>query len=289
LLHYLRFNEEKIADRGTGSTFKAITQKELKSIKIPLPPLAEQQKIAAILDAADQLRQKDQQLIDHYSQLSQSLFLEMFGDPVTNPKGWEKYPADNYIELLTGFAFKSNDYSSNKKDIHLCGGLIITPEGIDWSKANYWPRDKVSSLEKYYLTEGDIVMAMDRPWISTGFKIHKINGSDKKSLLVQRTARIRGKNTNQDFLYFLYKHSAFERQASTTETTVPHISPKDIRKYELIIPPIELQNQFAQHIAKIEQQKQQAQASLEKSEALFNSLLQRAFKGELTSNKVRAA
>jgi type I restriction enzyme S subunit len=89
LLHYLRFNEVRIADMGTGSTFKAITQKALRTLQIPLPPLAEQQKIAAILDVADSLRQKDQQLIDHYTALSQSLFLEIFGDPVTNPMGWD--------------------------------------------------------------------------------------------------------------------------------------------------------------------------------------------------------
>lgn len=271
-----------------GANINNLKTEHFNNLQIPLPPLAEQQKIAAILDAADSLRQKDRQLIDHYTTLSQSLFLEMFGDPVTNPNGWEKCPADNYIDLLTGFAFKSNDYSSNENAIHLCGGLIITPTGIDWEKANYWRRDKLEGLERYYIVEGDIVMAMDRPWISSGFKIHKISKSDKESLLVQRTARIRGKNINQDFLFFLYKHSAFERQANTTETTVPHISPKDIRKYELIIPPIALQNEFAKCIEAIEQQKQQAQASLEKSEALFNSLLQRAFKGELTSQRAAA-
>ena len=257
--------------------------KYLKDTKIPLPPLPEQKKIASILDAADNLRQKDQQLIEKYTALSQSLFLEMFGDPVSNPMGWDKSIAENFIDLLTGFAFKSADYSSNKDDINLCGGLIITPSGIEWDKSNYWQRDRLDGLEKYRIIDGDIVMAMDRPWISSGFKIHKITKNDKESFLVQRTARIRGKGINQDFLYFLFKHNAFEKQANTTETTVPHISPKDIRKYELIIPPINLQNQFAERIQSIETQKQLALANLEKSAALFNSLLQRAFKGELTA------
>jgi type I restriction enzyme S subunit len=279
---YLRELKSEILRKAQGAAQPNISTKDIGQLKIPLPPLAEQQKIAAILDAADSLRQKDRQLIDHYTALSQSLFLEMFGDPVTNPMGWERHIADKYIDLLTGFAFKSKDYSNNKGDIHLCGGLIITPSGIEWSKANFWKRDALEGLEKYKVMEGDIVMAMDRPWISSGFKIHKITKCDEESFLVQRTARIRGKNINQDFLYFLYKHSAFEKQASTTETTVPHISPNDIRKYELIIPPLDLQNQFAERVQLIEQQKQQAQASLEKSEALFNSLLQRAFTGELT-------
>ena len=59
-------------------------------VEIPLPPLATQQKIAAILDAADELRQKDKALVAKYDELTQALFLDMFGDPVTNPKGWEK-------------------------------------------------------------------------------------------------------------------------------------------------------------------------------------------------------
>lgn len=69
---------------------------------IPLPPLAEQQKIAAILDAADQLRQKDQQLIGHYTALGQSLFLEMFGDPVNNPKGWDVTVFSNCLDDILG-------------------------------------------------------------------------------------------------------------------------------------------------------------------------------------------
>ena len=280
---YLSELRSEILRKAQGAAQPNISTKEIGQFKIPLPPLPEQQKIASILDAADNLRQKDQQLIEKYTALSQSLFLEMFGDPVSNPMGWDKSIAENFIDLLTGFAFKSADYSSNKDDINLCGGLIITPSGIEWDKSNYWQRDRLDGLEKYRIIDGDIVMAMDRPWISSGFKIHKITKNDKESFLVQRTARIRGKGINQDFLYFLFKHNAFEKQANTTETTVPHISPKDIRKYELIIPPINLQNQFAERIQSIETQKQLALANLEKSAALFNSLLQRAFKGELTT------
>ena len=251
---WLRLDETRFKIRNLVKGIH-LYPKDVARLKIPLPPLPEQQKIASILDAADSLRQKDQQLIEKYNALSQSLFLEMFGDPETNPMGWTKSIAEKFIDLLTGFAFKSTDYSINKDDINLCGGLIITPTGIEWNKSNYWRRDKCDGLEKYKIIESDIVMAMDRPWISSGFKIHKITKNDKESLLVQRTARIRGRGINQDFLYFLFKHKAFEKQAHTTETTVPHISPKDIRKYELIIPPITLQNQFAERIQYIEAQK----------------------------------
>ncbi|MDQ7075002.1 MAG: restriction endonuclease subunit S [Gammaproteobacteria bacterium] len=89
-LFYLLFSEEKYFNRvSSGATVKGIKISHITDMEIPLPPLAEQKKIAAILDAADDLRQKDQQIIDHYTQLGKSLFLEMFGDPVVNPMGWE--------------------------------------------------------------------------------------------------------------------------------------------------------------------------------------------------------
>ena len=90
-IEYLYYAIKKIVpqlkDLGNGATFKEISKTTLAKVKIPLPPLDEQKKIAAILDAADALRQKDQQLIDKYNALSQSLFLDMFGDPVTNCSG----------------------------------------------------------------------------------------------------------------------------------------------------------------------------------------------------------
>ena len=85
----------------TGGTVKFLNKKTIGGFEIPLPPLEEQKKIAEILDAADSLRQKDQQLIEHYTALSQSLFLDMFGDPVTNPKGWEMLSLDIMADFIT--------------------------------------------------------------------------------------------------------------------------------------------------------------------------------------------
>ena len=92
LLHWLGTPDAlgQISGKKVTATISNLSLGQIKKLKIPLPPLAEQQNIAAILDAADQLRQKDQQLIDHYTQLSHSLFLQMFGDPVTNPMGFTK-------------------------------------------------------------------------------------------------------------------------------------------------------------------------------------------------------
>ncbi|RYF11086.1 MAG: restriction endonuclease subunit S, partial [Flavobacteriales bacterium] len=89
LYHYFKSIERKLSASGNGSTFSAITTNDVKNILVPLPPLAIQKQIAEILDKADALRKKDVELLKHYDALAQSLFINMFGDPVRNEKGWE--------------------------------------------------------------------------------------------------------------------------------------------------------------------------------------------------------
>ena len=102
LLHLLRGKsfQSFIQNIGSRAAQAGFNKEELKKFKFSLPTLTEQQKIAAILDAADSLRQKDQQLVERYTALSQSMFLEMFGDTVTNPMVWEKAAAIKYCECI---------------------------------------------------------------------------------------------------------------------------------------------------------------------------------------------
>ncbi len=280
--YYLSGNMNILENGFKGAGLKHISKDYLENIEIPLPNLATQQRIAAILDQADAIIQNNRAIVQKYDALTQSLFLDMFGDPVKNEKGWKLVSAERHIDLLTGFAFKSELYSKNPNHIRLCGGLIIMPWGIEWDKSNKWDISNSDNLDKYQLEVDDIVMAMDRPWIGSGFKIAQIKEEDLPSLLVQRTARIRSNDFNSKFLFHFYKSSAFERHAKPTETTVPHISPKDIKSYLLFDVPIMLQNKFAERVSAIEAQKQKAQLELAKSEELFQSLLQKAFKGELS-------
>ena len=84
-----------------GATMKNITRGKFLANQIPLPPLAEQRRIASILDQADELRQKRQQAIEKLDQLLQATFIEMFGDPASNPKGWEKETIGNLTTFIT--------------------------------------------------------------------------------------------------------------------------------------------------------------------------------------------
>lgn len=257
-----------------------------EQLDISLPEKLEDQiRIATILSKAEALIKQRKESIDLLDEYLKSTFLEMFGNPVRNEKGWEKKKVEAIANILTGFAFKSENYSSNENDIKICGGLIVYPQFIDWSRANYWPVEKVAGLEKYWLNEGDIIMALDRPWISAGFKLAMIKKEDPKSLLIQRTLRIRCEEINQYYLYFLLFHKVFENHCKPTETTIPHISPKEVQNFNVSIPPIKLQNEFAQIVEKVEAIKAHYRNSLQELENLYGALSQKAFKGELNLEK----
>lgn len=147
-----------------GATREALTKAQLEALEIPLPPLDEQKRIAAILDRADQLRQKRCQATELLDSLTQSIFLEMFG---------EHHPTGNNSTLLDiadiqiGYPFKSERYTEASDGINLCRGANILPNKMDWSDLAKWPLDQAPSYADYALEENDIVVAMDRPWIST--------------------------------------------------------------------------------------------------------------------------
>lgn len=271
-----------------GSTMKHVVKKDFEGHQIPLPSLDHQIRIAHLLGKVEGLITQRKQHLQQLDELLKSVFLEMFGDPVRNEKGWEKKPCSMVAKIITGHPFKSDLYTDDSTQLRLCGGLIIYPQRIEWNKCNYWPIELTHGLEKYLLRSNDIVLAMDRPWISSGLKICTIDTTGIGSLLVQRTACLRATDVDQYFLYAHLKDSSFTRHCKPTETTVPHISIKDIQTFQVLCPPRDLQNQFAAIGEKIESLKSRYQQSLSDLEALYGALSQKAFKGELDLSLVDA-
>ncbi len=275
-LYYVLSNRS-FNDVISGSAQPQITRTNLSNYKIPLPPLAEQQKIASILDAADSLRQKDQQLIEKYTELSQSLFLEMFGDPVGNPMGWDKFQFGTVGKLDRG---KSKHRPRNAPE--LLGGKYPLIQTGDVANCGGY-------IRQYSSTYSDIGLAQSKIWDAGTLCITIAANIAKTGILTFKACFpdsvvgfISNEKSNKE--YVRYWLSFLQK---TLEDTAPMAAQKNInlkilRELEVPLPPITLQNQFAERIQAIEVQKQQAQASLKKSEDLFNSLLQRAFKGELT-------
>ncbi|MCB2302037.1 restriction endonuclease subunit S, partial [Acinetobacter baumannii] len=158
LYYWLKANKEYLQDLGVGATFKEISKTVIANVEIPLPPLAEQRRIVSILDQADELRQKRQQAIEKLDQLLQATFIDMFGDPVSNPKGWELVSAKNVLKIQGGYAFSSTDFSKSGIPVVKIGNankLGFSTEKFDFIIPQY-----PEKLTQYELRSGDLLMSL---------------------------------------------------------------------------------------------------------------------------------
>ena len=278
---YLRSKRfvEWVSLQTAGAKMPRVSMKLFWDHEIPLPSLATQQKIAAILDTADSLRQKDQQLVERYTTLSQSLFLAMFGDPETSR--FEKNTLQNlFSKGEYGAGATAIEYNPNTPRY-----IRITDIDDEGHLKEMRVSADISNMDaaKYKLRDGDLVFA--RSGATVG-KTYLYNENDGDLIYAGYLIKF-GIKKPFEAKYFFYftKTQYYKKWIEKIQTVVaqPNVNAKQYGQDLLIpIPPIALQNQFAESIKLIEAQKQQAQASLQKSEALFNSLLQQAFTGELT-------
>jgi type I restriction enzyme S subunit len=285
LFRFLDSQFEKIKSQRTGATIPHVSKDALLKLEIPLPPLPVQQKIAAILDKADSLRQKDKQLLKLYDDLAQSVFYEMFGDPVKNERGWNKMKFEDVVA----------------KDCPLTYGIVQPGEEFP----NGIPVVRPVDLEKKYITKEEL-KKID-PIISNKFKRTLLKGNElllsvrgSVGLMSYATSELIGSNVtrgivpiwmdkskaNNFFICALFKNPGFldlvKRMAKGA--TLIQINLSDLREMMLIVPPLELQSKFDSHIKNIENQLIQADKTHQRSEALFQSLLQRAFNGKLVKD-----
>jgi type I restriction enzyme, S subunit len=246
-----------------------------------MPPLDEQRRIAAILDQADALRRKRVQAQAQLRTLLGSIFESHFSSAQT---GAPSVRLDSVADIQVGYAFQSESYVEEGDGVRLCRGTNVLPGRLDWSDLAKWSNDASAPYDHLQLRTGDIVIAMDRPWISEGFKIAQVTSADLPALLVQRVARVRAGNAAMaSFLFHLLQRPHFAHHCKPTETTVPHISPKEIRQYKIAVPSEAEVQSFAAKANLLSNCDQRQQEQSLKFEAIFASLQHRAFRGELTS------
>ena len=161
---------------------------------------------------------------------------------------WEETTLGAEVDLLTGFPFKSERYTDGDDSIRLVRGDNIVQGAMRWDGVKKWPASESAEHDVFQLREGDVVLAMDRPWIEAGLKYAAISKYDLPCLLVQRTARLRGgRKLDTGFLRYLIGSREFTQHihAITTGTAVPHISGNHIKDFAFTLPPLAEQKAIA--------------------------------------------
>lgn len=183
-----------------------------------------------------------------------------------------------YVDLATGFPFKSSGYSHAQDSVRLLRGDNVGQGVLRWEGARWWPQSSYEELQAYSLREGDVVLAMDRPWIAAGLKFAHIRLVDLPCLLVQRVARLRAKRgLDSRFLRYVIGSREFTEYILSvqTGTAVPHISAGQIAAFEVALPALREQQAVGELLGIIDDRidlLRQTNATLESiAQALFKS------------------
>lgn len=285
LYYYFKANQSDIIRMGVGGAQPNISAGLLKKIKIPLPPLATQKKIAAILDEADKLRQLDKKLIEKYDDLTQSLFLDMFGDPVTNPKDWKTIQLVKVTSKIgSGSTPRGGKESYRDEGISLIRSLNIYDNKFKYKNLAHISDEQADKLKNVIVKENDVLFNITGASICRSTIVPKDVLPARVNQHVSILRPLIGKLNPLFLNHFLISENVKNQLlgvGSGGGAVMQAITKKQLTDLEIIIPPFELQNRFSERVQVIEAQKTQAQQNSQKSKELFNSLLQKAFKGEL--------
>ena len=203
---------------------------------------------------------------------------------------WQKSKLGKFIDLLTGYSFKSDYYVESDPSIRLLRGDNVIQGSLRWNNAKRWPLLLSDGLEKYQMQEGDFVIAMDRTWVKSGLKATIVTKRDIPSLLVQRVARLRSKpGLNAYFLSLLIRGHKFEQYVKgvQTETAVPHISAKQIKEFPIVLPPLHEQTAIADFLSTWDTAIEKIERLIAAKEKRFSCLRSRLINHEMVKGKWR--
>jgi type I restriction enzyme S subunit len=270
------------------NTIDHLTAVQLRHHRFPFPPGDEQHAIASFLDREtakiDALIDKKQRLIE----LLQEKRTAMVGALVAGNNSYPEVRLGHLIDLLPGYAFPGSEFSRDEEDIRLLRGTNVAPGCVNWTETVRWPAAESARFERYQLAVGDVVLGMDRPWISSGIRIARVQATDLPALLLQRVARIRSRDRlDQDFLELLLGSPKFKGhfEPILTGVSVPHISPEQIRIFRFGLPPkarqIEAVAEFATWASKAQALRLQTEESLRRLREYRTALVSAAVTGKI--------
>jgi len=272
--------------RSNTSTITNISQDGLKSVQVWLPPLETQRRIVGLLDRAQGLIDKRKKQITLMDTLTQSLFYTMFGDPVTNPMGWGKSEFGNHIESILGGTSVGGNVQELKNGEYAVLKISAVTSGAFLASEYKVVQESDLPDEFIHPRMGDLLFSRANTRELVGAVC--IVDSDYTNLFLPDKLwkiKLRENSLTTYFVKFLLSHDGFRESlrkvATGTSGSMLNISKAKLKKIIVLTPPLALQTQFADRVQKIEAQKEAMTASLKELENNFNSLMQRAFKGEL--------
>ncbi len=293
LLNAIQPKVNKLISTSVGSTVQSLRKPIIEALKIPLPPLKEQEKIADILSTADEKIDATQAQIQKAETLKKALLQKLLSEGIGHsefkdselgkiPESWEVVKVGKYTKLMGGYAFKSRDAKEFGTRWLKIANVGI--KKIKWEQTSYLEDTYQEEYKKFMLRKNDIVLAMTRPILSMKLKIAKITNNDIPALLNQRVGKfIFDDNVNSEFMFQLFQHIDFVKllMLKIMGTDPPNVSSEQLETIKIPLPPLEEQKQIAEILSTADEKLEVLCAKKEKYETLKKGLLQKLLSGEI--------
>lgn len=273
----------RILENGfKGAGLKHISKKYLEDVEIPLPTLETQKKIVEVLDKAQGLIDARKEQIRLMDELIQSVFYEMFGDPVTNPKDWEKYKLAKFISFLTSGSRGWSQYFRNEGEIFLTIKNVKNNE-ITLDNTQYVSAPNIKESERTKVQEGDLLISITADLGRTGVVNSEI--AQYGAYINQHLSLVR---LNDEYVRPMYvsfflesKGGKIQFDARNQNGVKAGLNFNAIKSLELLVPPTHLQDEFVKNVNAINQYKSDMKKNLDEIYKNYNALMQKAFIEEL--------
>lgn len=253
LYHFLKNSTEYLNSLGRGATFKEISKSIVENIEIPLPSLDEQRRIAAVLDKVSDLIAKRREQLDKLDELVKARFVEMFGDPFKNEKGFPAITGQDFFKLSNGKFVPENKRFDN--GVPAYGG-----NGISWYTDEILYHNDTIVVGRVGFQSGNVHLAKGPLWVTDNAMYISDYQSNKYDLL---------------FLYALMEHINFTRFQDAGD--LKKITQKPFMNMEYIMPTLAQQHEYVSFSRQTEKSKLTIQQSLDKLEVLKKALMQQYF------------
>lgn len=283
LAYYLRSPRfvSWVSSQTAGAKMPRVSMSTFWDHEIPLPDLEEQKRIASILDKADAIRRKRQQAIRMADEFLRSVFLDMFGDPVSNPKGW---PMGSIRDLVSEASYGTSAKASEDKGRYpvLRMGNISYSGHWDFSSLKYMDLDG-RDIERYTVRKGDLLFNRTNSADLVGKAAVFVE--DEEMAFAGYLIRIRPSKIGNSFFLAAFLNSAYGkavlRNMCKSIVGMANINAQELQDIAIYLPPIELQNEFQRVVQSVEIRRKTMQSSYTDLLALSGSLSARAFAGEI--------
>lgn len=278
---FLKSAKSSLLSKRVGGGQPNISQGIIKALEIPLPPLKEQKRIAEILDAADRLRSIRRKAIAQLDVFLQSTFIDLFGDPVTNPKGWE-------VGIIGDLLESANYGTSKKADVVEGAYPVLRMNNITYSGSWNFKSLKYMDLEekelsKHLVHRGQILFNRTNSKELVG-KTAVYREDEPMAFAGYLVRGITNELADPEYVgAYMNLPQTKQRLQNMCKNIVgmANINSKEFQKIPIQKPPVALQQRFAEIVDQVELQKQRMQKQLDELDTLFAALQQRAFNGEL--------